>query len=543
MTASPQVMRDRLLEAIDGQNNISDMVVVLEVISYLENYPITKEALEETRLGKLINDVRKKTKNEDLARRAKKLLRTWQKLLEPGMGDGVSKGPNTASWSSYGGARPYISSPSVPLALVKPGPELKNRNDFNNCSPTVEKQSSRKRKGEGTEKEFVPAKICKTSSMIGSSNDVFIDACAHQPFVLEISESLDSERLNKIPVNAVKPHANVARCTKPLSTSALLKASVLQQQARQKQAASGGRHQATKSRGSLHKSQTPKQNAGRCGTVDLSELEVSPQDFNISAQGLNTDRSKSVDVDSESWLHPTPFHVSAASSCSDVIRSTNEGFSYKTGTKKRQKCVANDHCFSLVGQDIEDSSKPVRLKDRTLTFDPVTRQIKTFFHKDSPQVDSLNPAQRCEIQSSEPLKQNQNPVPPSPFQQTDWKELSRSEIIQSYLSQQSSMLTSSGARTFGAHFFMTEFLKKEEHKSTGAKTTHELVSLSPHGDLPGVNREVSGNDLSRLHTQPWCGVNGCYDTKGDWYDWTKCISLEPHGDESKLNLLPYVCLD
>ncbi|XP_042340009.1 mediator of RNA polymerase II transcription subunit 26-like isoform X2 [Plectropomus leopardus] len=567
-TATPQVMRDRLLQAIDGQSNICNMVVVMEVISFLEKYPITKEALEETRLGKLINDIRKKTKNEDLAKRAKKLLRNWQKLIEPGKGEVLSKGHTGASWSSNGGAHPCISAPAATTPSGKTGPELKNRNDFNNCySPRMEKPSNRKRKGDQKEVQLLPAKISKTTlndkiqnskqlptNGTGGSSEIFTDNRAHQPLDGEISEPLDNDRLNKIPVNAVKPHPSAPGYIKPLSTSSMLKASVQQQQARQEQAVSGGQCRPRSPRCSLHSPQTPKQEAGvkqtasqaqglstpsvRPGLVDTSGLGPSTQHFNGCVQGLHTDTS---DLDSHSRPCSMSLYKSYASSCSDVV-TLEDGAVSNTEKRKRQKYRPKDHVENLDGQTVEDGTKPVRLKDRKLTFDPVTGQIKSSFHKEHCQEGEVRLGHRSESQWSEQQKQNP-PVPPSPFQQTDWKELSRSEIIQSYLSQQSNALTSSGAHTPGAHFFMTEFLKKEEHRSTDVKKTHVLAPELPASDLPGISREVINEDLNRLHTQQWSGVNGCYDTKGTWYDWTECISLDPHGDESRLNILPYVCLD
>nr|XP_040039893.1 mediator of RNA polymerase II transcription subunit 26-like [Gasterosteus aculeatus aculeatus] len=567
--ATPLVMRDRLLQAIDGQSNICNMVVVMEVISFLEKYPITKEALEETRLGKLINDVRKKTKNEDLAKRAKKLLRNWQKLIEPGKGEVLSKGHGGASWSSNGVAHPFISTTTATIPSGKTGPELKNRNDFNNCySPRVEKTSNRKRKVDQKEGPLIPAKISKTTlndkmqnikqlatNGIGGSSEI-TDSRAHQSLDREISEPLDNDRVNKIPVNAVKPHPSAPGHIKPPSTSSLLKASVLQQQARQEKAFSGGLNRPRSPRCSLHSSpQTPKQEAGmkataspvqalsspgvRPASVETSGMEPSIQPFNACVQGLHTGCS---DLDSPSRPPSTSLHKSYASSCSDVRRLEDEdGEVSKIETRKRQKYRSKDHVMSLDEQNIDDGTKPVRLKDRRLTFDPVTGQIKSF-QKESSQEEGVRQVPRPETQRSEQPKQTP-PVPPSPFQQTDWKELSRSDIIQSYLSQQSNVLTSSGANTPGAHFFMTEFLKKEEPRSTDFKQTHVLAPEPPVIDLPGVSREVIKEDLTRLHKQHWSGVNGCYDTKGAWYDWTECISLDLHGDESRLNILPYVCLD
>lgn len=303
----------------------------------MEKYPITKEALEETRLGKLINDVRKKTKNEDLAKRAKKLLRNWQKLIEPGKDEVLSKGHPAVSWSSN------TTPPSG-----KAGSELKNRNDFNNCNLRGEKPS-RKRKGDHTDLQFLPAKISKTTlndktqnskplptNGIGANSEPFTDTCLER----EVSESLDNERHNKIPVNAVKPHPSAPGYSKPPSTSSLLKASVLQQQARQEQAASGGRCRPRSPRSSLHSPQTPKQEAVvkqsapdsqgisslsvRPGAVDPSGLGPSPQTLGVSVQGFQTDSSWSADLDSQDRLSNTSLQISTASSCSGAVGLEDE---------------------------------------------------------------------------------------------------------------------------------------------------------------------------------------------------------------------------
>ncbi|KAF7656094.1 hypothetical protein LDENG_00046540 [Lucifuga dentata] len=561
-TATPQVIRDRLLEAIDGHSNqICNMVVVEEVISYLEKYPITKETLEETRLGKLINDVRKKTKNEDLAKRAKKLLRNWQKLIEPGKGDVLSKGHTSTSWSSNGGAHLCTSSPGATTLSAKMAPELKNRNDFNNCySPMVEKSSNRKRKGDRMEGQLLTAKISKMTpdkkqnpkllptNRIGGGPEIFTDTHVHQPLEKEISELLDNDKLNKIPVNAVKPHPSSPGYSKPPSTSLLLKTSVLQQQTRLEQASSGGQYQPRSPRSSSHSPRTPKQESvikqtasqsqslisitGKT-SADNSGLRPCPQTLNVCVQGLHTDSPLSADLDSQSSWFSKPLND---------VRLEDDATVSNTRRKKRQKYRPNDCVVNLDGQTIEDSTKPVRLKDRRLTFDPITGQIKSSSHKESCQEGEVRLGHQLKLQCSELLKQNQH-VPPSPFQQTDWKELSRSEIIQSYLSQQSNVLTSSGARSSSGHFFMTEYLKQEEHQSKEMKKMHVLASDPPATDLPGISREVNNEDLNRLHTQHWPGVNGCYDNRGSWYEWTECISLDPHGDESRLHILPYVCLD
>lgn len=63
------------------QLKVVNMEAVLSVICALEGTTITKEQLEATRLAKYINQLRRRTKNDQLARRAKSLLKKWREMV------------------------------------------------------------------------------------------------------------------------------------------------------------------------------------------------------------------------------------------------------------------------------------------------------------------------------------------------------------------------------------------------------------------------------------------------------------------------------
>ena len=54
---------------------------VLEIVGALEKLTVTPEVLEATRIGRAINLVRKKTTNEELSKRLKRIMKKWLALL------------------------------------------------------------------------------------------------------------------------------------------------------------------------------------------------------------------------------------------------------------------------------------------------------------------------------------------------------------------------------------------------------------------------------------------------------------------------------
>ncbi|XP_076054521.1 uncharacterized protein LOC143033223 isoform X2 [Oratosquilla oratoria] len=77
------------------QNLVTDMAACLGIITILERVPITRDVLETTRLGKHINDIRRKTTNQELSRRAKDLVKKWRNdiLAAEGVNGSGTSGP------------------------------------------------------------------------------------------------------------------------------------------------------------------------------------------------------------------------------------------------------------------------------------------------------------------------------------------------------------------------------------------------------------------------------------------------------------------
>ncbi|KAK7944461.1 hypothetical protein WMY93_000189 [Mugilogobius chulae] len=433
---------------------------------------ITKEALEETRLGKLINDVRKKTKDEDLAKRAKKLLRNWQKLIEPG----AAVVPSAAPGSTNGSSHPCRTESTPPDIQVsgKVVPEVKLRNDVHNTySPKAEK-SSRKRRAENRDSGVhLPEKISKLSHYENSSSPLPSNGIMGSPDrpeqdVVPSPERLrldhpDNDKIGRIPVNAVKPRPSSPGMAKLPSTSALIKAAVLQKA--RLDDSGGGYHQARSPR-------SVKQDAKCSAPFALdSPLSVpSPSSQPPFSDRLPPppQRSSTPHWFSESSLQDASHLESPVVSPSpDQLRaSVSEDPEHSTLPNtghKRRKYRSRDYAVNLDGQKLEDTSKPVRLKERRLTFDPVTGQIKPLVHKEqthSEESTLSEPQQRTESTAQPPPIAASTTSPttgpstqgPNPFLQTNWKELSTNEFIQSYLNLQSNVLTSSGVQAPSAHF-------------------------------------------------------------------------------------------
>ncbi|CAF4960563.1 unnamed protein product, partial [Rotaria sp. Silwood1] len=172
-SSSLETLKNSLLSAVDADYNVTNPELVLDIISQLEKIQITRDQLQTTRLGREINtirqkiDARKKSAKStadhpqsiiEIAQRAKKLLRSWQGLLNTSQTDSNSPlsssiPPLSSSSSSsipitngeiYESKSPPSDKPRL-ILKVKINPSIttnSNNNDINNTTQIKRKHDS-----------------------------------------------------------------------------------------------------------------------------------------------------------------------------------------------------------------------------------------------------------------------------------------------------------------------------------------------------------------------------------------------------------------
>uniref|UniRef100_A0A1I8GX91 TFIIS N-terminal domain-containing protein n=1 Tax=Macrostomum lignano TaxID=282301 RepID=A0A1I8GX91_9PLAT len=84
-----------------------------QAASMLESFPMTRAHLETTRLGKLLNEVRRFTDSTDLQRRLRRLLKGWQPLW---FVNGNGSNPVPAPPAQVVAVQPAVDEATVPVA-------------------------------------------------------------------------------------------------------------------------------------------------------------------------------------------------------------------------------------------------------------------------------------------------------------------------------------------------------------------------------------------------------------------------------------------
>ncbi|XP_050978553.1 mediator of RNA polymerase II transcription subunit 26 isoform X2 [Labeo rohita] len=422
-SSRPHQLKEQLLQAIDAQNNIQNMMAVLDVICCLESFPMTKEALVETRLGKLINDVRKRSTDEDLVQRLKNLIRRWQTLV---------------------GANEVAAKEISSFAINSTSAECVSR-----ATQTLSENYSR---------SLLHSNMSERAE---TSQGSVPDKTTNYP---------NRFRKSKIPVRAIKPYSSTITRLQQTASLKTTRRSQNEHNIRERNGSSASHSDAKH----FLASEAAARPISSCAASDLPKSSIPDS---------NTQMHQSSDL--LNILRPAALNENV-----DEVSSTVSERALEDKTKTNQQ---NGHTVKLDG---EDGTKTDRL-----AYDPHAQQIKPVsgktFRKDSQRSTG------CEIQSSGDLKHSLRF-----FLQTNRREISLT-------AENSGMSSPVGGRI--AEFPVTE--------------------------LPGVSREVSERDLVRIRRQRWHGVNGCYDNRNNWYDWTQSITLDPYGDGSKLKILPYVGVD
>ncbi|XP_041126946.1 mediator of RNA polymerase II transcription subunit 26-like isoform X2 [Polyodon spathula] len=501
------------------------MESVAEVISALEKYPITKEELEETRLGRHINNLRKKTLNTELSKRAKRLLKTWRKIALVRQESVVAASGVTAE------ADTDTLEAAFPETCFPKSADVDNRN-----FPPITKDLSiiqyNTRIKEVTAVDS-PEVIPSPTAEPASPGFLLYRPVTSSKMVPQIANHRHLARSNQVPASPNsgllnpwlgKPESWPRVCQEPGSLETISPASCSTPP--HSLAAVASDYSA------IHKCP---QSALPFPVNLMEHVEEMQHSSSFQPSTFDNENRKLPILPEIGYNQPKDYIGSPVpAGCLDTERIPSK----KKTKRGRKKGRLKDFRVNLDGPQSDKMERPGRLKERRITYNPMTGQIILASQKTMVANHDVGALPVSCGQVSE-LRERNLQIWDSMDKQ-DWKEFAKKKIIQKYLSSQCHRLSFPGLEPQEYHEHVRDFIPEDCCPTSPPSL---VLPTEPSTSISGVSREVSMEDVSRLHTENWRGVNGCYDDKGNWYDWAQCISLDPYRDEGKLNILPYVCLD
>lgn len=587
MLATLSEIRNRLARAVDDNGSVRDMDTAVEAISVLEKTPVTKEALEETRLGLHVNNIRRATRNSPLAKRAKNLIKSWQQMIEKKETPFRVQRTRPETPNSLGSSPSPPEPPRDCIVHSHSSPQLSARIPRSN-TPTFDGKGKRNKK----------RKPLHDGTKLSKKSDVNDGLMTHRLQSSEVrlqQQSLDTGQstilngytMSSKPVAAVKPIIN------PNPPSSSDRSSSLSMKTQNSKLSVP--HKSPKSKKTLkipHNAPSPVPNAiTRQGDIynnNNTKMKSSKSAPNVTVSKPSSDK---------------PFQNEGSISTSSLSAKTQSTVLSGGNLKRKHNFISSPSSPDLT------FDRPRKAKERRLTYDPVTKELKVPSHGEdtshqAPKLSSQPTLQRNKhtLTKMSSLRANhsavdtlKNPVQSKTnanifsskssknYSILDKKDDSDSnQDLPSKICPSVNILGSSpGHDNFEKcddacssstdfHKIYREFKKRKTRRKESAFM--DMTSLYPLSRLvENLDSDSDGNSSPKsgfssaivtetnvghnpIHSQ-YCklpGVTGCRGNNGSWFDWSQMFCVNHHKESETLpeekeivplQILPYVELD
>ena len=542
--------------------------------------------LQQTRLGKYVNEMRRKTTNKDLAKRAKNLVRKWKNLVEtpitPGPpalvnGDGVAVGAGAGRSLLAGlGSCPAspASRPSTPGLKAGLSPALptsgkpattNNNNGSRVSSPALPtsrpQQSSTPLPGHAPQTLATPGATPITRSATADTPLTAADS-------LSKTHAANRKRRRNGPDEALPAKRSLLGSA---SSSALCDQLVAKET---------GRHSPANGQLTISHSAMQLRRTGSSGSLDSAGKRVSPDSQKLATTPSNqksfaAKRNSSLVLATEGTPR-NAVKTPKVKTTAQLIEDMSASGQLKIAGNNTVSQITNNQIekeLDIVNQSVVPPEAKPRPRRR-----PGTASLSNLSASDA----SLQQTKSEMVQKF--LQTSVTPTPrelhnldkrhesDSPINILDTEDL-EPDHWQSWDSTQSQH-NGATEETSRVKFFLGDEQPSEDPpapstsfpvvptepsaEALAAEEATKRMLKDPWSCLPPLNladldwtsdsypepqpRSVQDGDLERLHDTQWEGVNGQYDWERRWHDWTATYSMPTYNGDL-LHILPYVNLD